>query len=242
AFAKQDRRSVPHENDSYGPRYRVYARRARNSAARRDRNSERIGAVMLWKRLLELRLFRTAWETLQEVKLFRTLRFRLAATFLLLLTGVLAIMGFVGTTTLSTVIANQIEDELKEQLGALKGWIEFEGDSGEPYWFVDHSDPEEEAEVSKLNAVYIIADDQGQPHKGSSGPAWRQLSNRKTILAEMAQMQVTRQPIIKTIRGTDKAQYKIISSTLRDDKHARTWYIAEGLSLVDDQKVLRRFR
>lgn len=197
---------------------------------------------MLWKRLLESRLFRTAWEKLQEVKLFRTLRFRLAATFLLLLTGVLAIMGFVGTTTLSTVIANQIEDELKEQLGALKGWIDFESDSGEPYWFVDHSDPEEEAEVSKLNAVYIVADDQGQPHKGSSGPAWQQLSNRKTILMEMAQMQSTRQPIIKTITGTDKAKYRMISSTLRDDKHARTWYVAEGLSLVEDQKVLRRFR
>ena len=197
---------------------------------------------MLWKRLRELTLFRTLWKKLLEVKLFRTLRFRLAATFLLLLTGVVAIMGFVGTTSLSTVIANQTDDELKEQLGALKGWIEFEGDSGEPYWFVDHSDPEEEAEVSKLNAVYIIADDQGNSHKGSSGPAWQQLSDRKTILTEVAQMQVTRQPIIKTIRGTDKAQYKIISSTLRDDKHNRTWYVAEGLSLADDQKVLRRFR
>ncbi len=182
------------------------------------------------------------WKKLREVRLFRTLRFRLAATFLLLLTGVLAIMGFVGTTTLRTVLATQSDDELKEQLGALKGWIEFDPDSGNPFWMIDHTDPEEEAEVSRLEAVYLVTDDQGQPRLGSSGPAFGQISDRKTILSELAQMQRTHESVVKTITGTDKVQYKIISSTLTDPRHGTKWYVAEGLSLAEDQTVLRRFR
>ncbi len=182
------------------------------------------------------------WKKLPEVRLFRTLRFRLAATFLLLLTAVVAIMGFVGTTTLRTVLATQSDDELKEQLGALKGWIDIDPDSGKPFWMIDHSDPESEAEVSRLEAVYLVTDDQGQPFLGSSGPAFKQISDRKTILSELAQMQRTHESVIKTITGADKVQYKIISSTLTDSRRDRKWYVAEGLSLADDQTVLRRFR
>jgi heavy metal sensor kinase len=179
---------------------------------------------------------------LRDVKLFRTLRFRLAATFLLLLTGVLAIMGLIGTTKLRTLLENKSEDELREQLGALKGWIEFDDNSGEPIWTVDHTDPEEEAEVSKLDAVYVIASDQGRIALGSPGPVFKQISDRNTILSEMRQMERTRQPVLKTITGADNKPYRIISSTLTDPKHGRKWYLAEGLSLADDRRVLRRFR
>src|SRR5579875_3501881 len=182
------------------------------------------------------------WKKLREIKLFRTLRFRLAATFLLLLFAIVAILGILGTTTLRTVLANQSEDELKEQIGALKGWIEFDPDSGNPFWFVDHTDPEEEAEVSLLDAVYVVTDDQGHVVLGSSGPAFKQLSDPKTILAELAQFQRTHAPIIKTITGSDKVQYEIISSTMNDPRRGTSWYVAEGRSLQDDHSVLRKFR
>ncbi len=181
------------------------------------------------------------WKRLHEVKLFRTLRFRLAATFLLLLTAVLAIVGFVGTTTLKTILENQSEEELKEQLGALKGWIEFAPDNGNPYWMIDHEDAEEESEVSHLEAVYLVTDDQGQAYLGSSGPAFKQLSNRKTILSELAQMQRAHEPIIKTITGSDKVQYAVISSIMIDSRRGREWYVAEGRSLQNDRAVLGKF-
>ena len=79
-------------------------------------------------------------------------------------------VGIVGTTTLHTILENQSEQVLHEQLGSLRGWIHFD-ETGEPYWFVDPSDPEEEAEVSRLQAVFVIADDQGRVDKGSSDPA-----------------------------------------------------------------------
>lgn len=182
------------------------------------------------------------WKKLREIKLFRTLRFRLAATFLLLLCAIVAILGFFATTTLRTVLDNQSDDELREQLGALKGWIEFDPDSGNPFWFVDHTDPEEEAEVSLLDAVYLVSDAQGHIVLGSSGPAFNQISDRKTILSELAQLRQSHSPIIKTITGADKVQYEIISSTMTDPRRGTTWYVAEGRSLENDHAVLRKFR
>ncbi len=38
---------------------------------------------------------------------------------------------------------------------------------------------------------------------------------------------------MKTITGTDKVQYQIISSTMADPKHGRKWYVAEGRSLSE---------
>ncbi|MBV9610857.1 MAG: HAMP domain-containing protein [Acidobacteriaceae bacterium] len=185
------------------------------------------------------------WKKLREVKLFRTLRFRLAATFLLLLTAVLAIIGLIGTTTLNSVLENQSEDELREQLGALKGWIEFDQDSGGiPFWQIDHEDPEEEAEVAHLEAVYLVTDDHGKLFlpKAPSGPTFERLSDRKTILSELAQMQRTHAPVIKTITGTDKQQYQVISSTMTDTRRGTRWYVAEGRSLENDHAVSRRFQ
>lgn len=179
------------------------------------------------------------WKKLSTIKLFRTLRFRLAATFLLLLVAVLAIVGVFGTRTLRTILANQSEDELKEQIGALKKWVEFDK-SGEPYWFVDHTDPEEEAEVSRLDAVYAVADDQGRVHLGSTESV-KQLSDKALIRSELVQMQKTHEPVIKTILGTDNIPYQIISSTMTDSERGKKWYVAEGLSLENDRRVLRQF-
>ncbi len=179
------------------------------------------------------------WKKLSKIKLFRTLRFRLAATLLLLLIAVLAIVGVFGARTLRTILADQSEDELKEQIGALKKWIDFDK-SGEPYWFVDHNDPEEEAEVSRLDAVYVIADEQGHIPSGST-EAVKQLSDLALIRSELAQMQKTHEPVIKTVLGTDGTPYQIISSTMTDPDRGRKWYVAEGLSLANDRRVLRQF-
>jgi len=180
------------------------------------------------------------WEKLRQVRFFRTLRFRLASTFLLLLTLVLAIVGIVGTTTLNTILENQSEQVLHEQLGSFRGWIHFD-ETGEPYWFVDPSDPEEEAEVSRLQAVFVIADDQGRVDKGSSDPTLNKLFDRNTIVAELAEMDQTHEPVIKTIAGTDGVPYEVMTGTMNDAEHHRKWYVAEGRSLARDRLLLRRF-
>lgn len=180
------------------------------------------------------------WAKLRDVKLFRTLRFRLASTFLLLLSLVLAVVAIVGTHTLRTVLENQSEAVLHEQLGAAKGYIHFDG-QGTPYWMADKSDTEEEATVGRLKTIFVIANDQGDAWDGSPNPALKDLFNRKTILAELAEIEKTKEPFIKTIIARDKVPYEVISSTMTDD-HDRKWYLAEGRSLAGDRLVLRHFR
>lgn len=181
---------------------------------------------------------RSKW--LSRTAVFRTLRFQLASTFLLLLATVLTIVGLGGTRILGRVLEDQSRDELREQLGSLKGWIYFH-DDGQPFWNVDHTDPEEEAEVSRLEAVYVVADENGRINR-SSDPSLKALVDRKTILAELAQMAVNREPVMKIISDSDGISYQVISSTMTDTKHRRKWYVAEGRALTEDQEVLRRFR
>src|SRR3954454_932135 len=163
---------------------------------------------------------------LSRTAVFRTLRFQLASTFLLLLATVLTIVGLGGTRILSGVLENQSKDALKEQLGSLKGWIYFH-EVAQPYWDVNRADPEEEAEVAHLEAVYVIADDAGRINK-SSDPSLKALVGRKTILSELAQMTLTHEPVTKTITDSDVTIYQVISSTMVDPKRHRKWYVAEG--------------
>src|SRR5581483_2861107 len=158
------------------------------------------------------------WKKLVEPKLFRTLRFRLAAIFLCLLIAVLLAVGVFGTTTLRRVLENQSEDELSELLGTLKDWpIQFYEDSGLPYWFADVTDPEERAEVARLQAVYVIADGDGRVYWGScNDPSQKPICDPKTIRSEFAIMQQTHEPYLKTVKGTDGTAYQVLSSTKTD--------------------------
>jgi heavy metal sensor kinase len=180
---------------------------------------------------------------MKTVRFFRTLRFRLAATFLLILTAVLAVMGWVSTTALKKVLETQSEAQLSGQIGALKGWFTFDESSGEPLWDeVDQSDPEELAELLRLQKVYVIADDQGRLDRATTDPKLRALVDRKTILAQLAEMQRTHTPMLRIIHDTDNVPYQVLSSTMKDSKHQRTWYVAEGRSLAEDRLVVRKFQ
>ncbi len=178
-----------------------------------------------------------------SLRFFRTLRFRLAATFIVILAGLLAIMAWVSTTTLRTVLANQSESQLNGQLGTLKGWFTFDDKTGQPLWDeVDQSDAEEVAELARLRAVYVIAGQDGSLYQATTDPQVPELWNRKTIRSELAQMKKSRTPILKTIHGADGTPYQVISSIMMDSKHGRPWYVAEGRSLAEDRLVLRKFK
>ncbi|HEX4165604.1 MAG TPA: ATP-binding protein [Bryobacteraceae bacterium] len=184
-----------------------------------------------------------SFRRIPSLRFFRTLRFRLASTFLLILTALLAIMGWVSTTALRTVLATQSENQLSGQLGTLKGWFSFDEKTGQPLWDeVDQSDAEEVAEVSRLKTVYVIAEDDGTLNQATTDPQLHELWNRQMIRAELAQIQRTRTPILKTIHRTDGTPYQVLSSIMMDSKHGRPWYVAEGRSLAEDRLVLRKFQ
>lgn len=170
-------------------------------------------------------------------RFFRTLRFRLASTFLLLLTVVLGLVGFVGTKTLQSILEAQSEEQLHEQMGALKGYIHL-GYHGYT-WDVDHSDPEEEATVGALKTVYEIADDNGNAIEGD--PSEASLFDRKRILDDLSQMALTHQSVIRTVMGKDRVPYQILASSATDTDTGKKWYLAEGRSLTADRRLLLRF-
>jgi len=181
------------------------------------------------------------WDRFPQPKLFRTLRFQLAGTFLFIFALVLVLVAIAGTTNLNHVLDVQSTQTLDDELGALKGYIRFEGH--EPYWFVDRSDPEEEGIRARLSDVFIIADEQGKLYFLSSVPrSLAQLGDRNTILAELDQIRKTQAPLYKTVVGTDKVPYQVITSSLRDPETGARWYVAEGRALIDDNNVRRQFR
>jgi heavy metal sensor kinase len=176
-------------------------------------------------------------------RFFRTLRFRLAATFLLLLAAVLIVVSFLATRNLNEILEAQGATQLKAQIGTLKGWFSFDERTGQPLWDeVDVSDQEEVAELAKLRSVYVIAEDNGTLYQATTDPKLAALWNRRTILSELAQIQQTGKPVLKTIRATDGTPYQVLSSVMMDNKHNRRWYVAEGRSLAEDRVIVRKFQ
>ena len=183
------------------------------------------------------------WDRFPQPKLFRTLRFRLAGMFLLMFALVLGLLAIAGTTNLNHVLENQSTQTLDDELGALKGYIHFEGENHKPYWFLDPSDPEEADIRGRLSDVFVIADERGNLDPLSSVPhSLAQLGDRGAILAELEQIRKTQAPVIKNIVSSDKVPYQVISSTLRDTDTGAHWYVAEGRGLVDDNNLRRQFR
>jgi heavy metal sensor kinase len=180
---------------------------------------------------------------LRQFRFFRTLRFGLASTFLVLLAVVLVFAGVAGTTTLRSVLADRSEQTLKDELGALKGYIHFGSSDGQPEWFADKSDPEENATVARLSDIFLLVDDQGRIDQLSNlPPSLTFLADTKVIRSNLEELRLAQQPIIQTVTGTDKVPYEIICSALLDSTHARRWYVMEGRPLQDDGQVLRTFR
>src|ERR1700756_3145191 len=165
------------------------------------------------------------WKKRTEVKLFRTLRFRLAATFLCVLVALLLIVGIFGTATLRTVLENQSEDELNELLGTLKDWpIQFYDETGQPYWYADVTDPEDRAEVARLQAVYVIANSEGHVAGGSCDAAQKPICDSATIRSEFQLLLRTHQPYLKIVNGPDGTYYQVLSSLKTDPKRGTKWY------------------
>jgi len=185
---------------------------------------------------------KTLVQRIRSITIFRTLRFRLASTFLLLLTVITIALGLVGTALLRTILAGQSEQALVDELAALRGYIHFDESDGHPYWFADMSDPDEAAAVDRLQRAYVVAGEDGTVWYGTTGHAFDPMTNRSAILQELKQIEATKTPIFKTIPGDDYGPYRVVSSILVDTVHHRNWYVALGRSLADNTQLLNRFR
>jgi heavy metal sensor kinase len=178
-----------------------------------------------------------------HLALFRTLRFRLASTFLLLLTLVLILVGIAGTTTLRNLLDNQSTQALHDEFNTLMGYLHMDSVKGEPYWFEDPGDPEDRATVDHLREISIIANDEGHLWWGPTDPTFDDLYKASTIRSEISLMRANGEPYIyiKTITGKDGLPYEVISS-LRTDDHRHYWYVSLWHSLKNNRDIYRKFR
>lgn len=176
-----------------------------------------------------------------HLALFRTLRFRLASTFLLLLTLVLVVVGIAGTTTLRNLLDNQSNQALHEEFNTLMGYLHINSVKEEPYWFWDPDDPDDRAAVDHLKEICIIAFGDGRLWYAPTDPAFEDLYKTGTIRSEIALMRATGEPYIKTITAKDGLPYEVISS-LRTDDHRHYWYVSLWYSLKTNRDIYRIFR
>jgi len=178
----------------------------------------------------------------RTIPIFRTLRFRLASTFLLLLTFITLAVGMAGTVLLRWILETNTEQTLREELAGLRGYVRLDDTDGQPYWFEDKTDPEEVAAVERLTNVYVVANSSGAIWQGTANHAFDAMTNRDTMLRELHEIERTKTPIFKTIQGDEYGPYRILSSVLSDTVHHRDWYVAIGRSLSGDNLLRRRFR
>ena len=174
-------------------------------------------------------------------RVFRTLRFRLASTFLLLLTLVLILVGIVGTTTLRNLLENQSNQALHDEFNTLMGYLHIDSVKEEPYWFADTSDPEERATVDHLKEISIIANEDGQLWEAPTDPTFEDLYKPSAIRADIAEMRATGESHIHPITAKDGLPYEVISSLRTDDRH-HYWYISLWHSLKTNRDLYRKFR
>jgi heavy metal sensor kinase len=180
-------------------------------------------------------------ERISAISIFKTLRFRLASTFLLLLTLVTIAAGLAVNEFLSWVLRTRTEQTLVEQLTALRGYFHFDF-AGKPRPFVEKSDPEEVAEWEQLTSVYVVASHDGAFWAGTTDPEFAPMTNPAPIRNELRQLEASKTPIFKIIQGDDGGPYEIVSGILTDSLHHKNWYIAVGRSIADNNQLLKRFR
>ena len=181
-------------------------------------------------------------QRIRDIRIFRTMRFRLASTFLVLLICITVALGVVGMALLRSILQSRAEQALEEELTAFRGYLHFWESNGEPYWFVDTTDPEEAAAVERLQKVYVVARSDGSIWQGTASHAFDALTSPAVIARESRQIEATKSPIFKTIAGDEGGPYAIISTLLVDTAHQKSWYVAIGRSLAENQQLIRRFR
>jgi heavy metal sensor kinase len=170
----------------------------------------------------------------QVVRITRGLRFRLALSYVIFFTLLLVVLGLVFRQTLSTIFTGQVEDALKEEFGAVKGYLRTE-ETG-PTWFFDPDDPEESFAVNQLRRVYLLTDPEGHPLQWSEiykSLGFDSPQEIKAILQSGKQASTIR----KDNQGTP---YMIRSGLMIDERHNR-YYLAIGRSVAANQKALRDF-
>jgi heavy metal sensor kinase len=163
----------------------------------------------------------------------RSLRFRLTLSYVVFFTLLLGVLGVVFNLTLTYTLDGRMREILDEEWGAVKGYIKVE--DGQPSWFYDSDDPEEELIVDRLRRILLFADSDGKVLEVAPGYVPLGVDPPEAIRAALRSGQVS-----YTIREWLNGEKVMVRSGVLKSG-GRTFYLAVGRRLADNQTIPDEF-
>lgn len=169
-----------------------------------------------------------------RLQFIRSLRFRLAAGYLLFFTLMLTGIGMLFREMLVSILYDQAAAALEEEWGASKGYLRFEHQR--PKWYFDRFDPEESLIVNRILRVSIITDSNGIPLEVSD--TYKSLGI--DTLPHISQVLGSPQGTVLIRKDDQGVPYLVRQGAVPDDRR-RLYFVAIGRSLADVGKTVNRF-
>jgi heavy metal sensor kinase len=187
-------------------------------------------------------------------RLTRGLRFRLTASYALFFAVLLIAVAVLFRQRLETVQNLEVQDTLENEWRAMKGYlrIELNRPSGKYFagWFYDAEDPDEVTIVLDIKKVYVITDVDGNTvlngttNEPEISTTYDDIGiDKPNIRANVRAALASKKPLAFFRDRHDSAgvRYLIRSGLVYAEGHGPPFYVAIGVPVQQNQRVLRAF-
>ena len=166
-------------------------------------------------------------------ELIRSLRFRITISYVLFFGLFLVLLGVFVKRALEVILDARTKETVEEEWGAVKGYLRIE--QNKPIWFYDSEDPEEAAIVERLRRILLLTDLEGEVLEVSN--AYRAIGVEEP--EKIAAIVKTKGVVWRTKENSQGEEFLVRCGILIDGR--RSYFLAVGRGLMDDQTVLERF-
>jgi heavy metal sensor kinase len=187
-------------------------------------------------------------------RIARGLRFRLTASYALFFAVLLIALAALFRQRLDRVQTLEVQDTLEQRWRAMKGYLRIELDrpSAKYYagWFYDDQDPDETTIVLDIKKVYVITDVDGnivlngKTEVPEISTIYDDIGvDKPTIRAHIRAALASKTPLAFFRERTDSGgeHYMIRSGLVYAEAHGPPFYVAIGVPLEPNRRVLREF-
>jgi heavy metal sensor kinase len=164
----------------------------------------------------------------------RSLRFRLAASYLLFFTLLLIGLGLVFRTMLVTILENQVARLLEEEWLVSQGYLRFENRL--PLWFFDRLDPQESLLVNRIRRIIAITDSAGNILERSD--VYRDLGTDS--LQNIHAVIRSGDHLILKRHDDEGVPHMILQGSVKDQE-GEVYFVAIGRSLAEGMRTVNNF-
>lgn len=146
-------------------------------------------------------------------------------------------MTLIFRSTLKTSLDEQAQDELNQTFVAVKGFLRIPGDA-DLVWILDRSDPDDNKILARIQGIEMISDSNGVVLEGSN--TYKSLGfDSADYVRQVLSNPI--QPVWHEKRDPSGVKYLIRSSYVVNESRTRKIYVAIGISLAPNNKLLTSF-